>query len=92
MRATLMACVFVLLCFPALAAEKPAEKREPKPVEWETPKVDSAKPCSDIYRVAEESSQKRSDSMDQAAREAMVRSSSPLGKVLHQLSCLLVST
>ena len=92
MRAIVTACLFLLLCCPALAADKPDEKRDQKPVKVVSPKPDSAKPCSDIYRAEQALSAGRSDSLNESTREAMVHSSSPLGRVLHQLSCLLVRT
>jgi len=90
MRAIVTACVFLLFCCPALAAEKPVEERDQKPAKVESPKSNSERPCSDIYRAEQALSAGRSDSLNESAREAMVRSSSPLGRVLHQLSCLLV--
>lgn len=92
MRAIATACLFLLLCCPASAAEKPDEKRDQKPAKVESPRSDSARPCSDIYRAEQAVSAGKSDSLNESLREAMVRSSSPLGRVLHQLSCLLVRT
>jgi len=92
MRAIITACLFMLLCCSALAAENPDEKRDQKPAKVVSPKSDHAKPCSDIYRAERALSAGRSDSLNESTREAMVRSSSPLGRVLHQLSCLLVRT
>jgi hypothetical protein len=93
MRAIVIACVIISCSSHGLAAEKPADTPRKKPLEAAAPKVEpSDHPCFDVYRQAQESALRRSDAMDQAAREAMVRSSSPLGKVLHQLSCLLART
>jgi hypothetical protein len=92
MRAIAMICGVLLLSCSALAAEKPAERQEQKPPKVVSPKTDSAKPCSDVYRLAEASSADASKSLEESVREAMVRSSSPLGRALQQLSCLLAST
>jgi hypothetical protein len=93
MRAIVIVCVLILWSCRALAAEKPADPHKNKPVEAVAPKtVPAHKPCHDVYAQAQESAARRSDSIDQAAREAMVRSSSPLGKALHQLSCVLART
>jgi hypothetical protein len=91
MRAIATIFVVLLLTGFALAAEKPAEKQEQKPPKVVSPKADPAKPCSDVYQLAEASSINASKSLEESVREAMVRSSSPLERALHQLSCLLAS-
>jgi len=91
MRAIATICGVLLLSSSALAAEKPVESQEQKPPKVVFPKAGSSKPCSEVYRLAEASSINASKSLDESVREAMVRSSSPLGRALHQLSCLLAS-
>jgi len=91
MRAIATVFVVLLLSNSALGAEKPAEKQEQKPPKVVSPTPEPAKPCSDVYQLAEASSINASKSLDESVREAMVRSSSPLGRALRQLSCLLAS-